>query len=171
MLDIVEYQDGEKGDLLRNDDIQQGFSPIDDQADCDKRAEREVLQKGEIKFIPFIPIEMFEMVHHRTLLEIAADGRIAQEGEDIVPFAITIGNGVISFAVIEFVMILVMGGRPCESGKTVEQGDPVVSKMIEKGRLPHRDVVMIMCNNGYRYGKVQAQYIQWPMKANIPLHK
>ena len=98
---------------------------------------------------------MLEVIHHRALLEIAADGRIAQQGEDIVPFAIAVGDGIVALAIVELVMIFVMRRRPGKCGKTVEQGDPIVGEMIQDGRPPYRDMIVVMGDDGNRYGEIK----------------
>ena len=46
VLDIVEHHDGEQGDLLRDDDIEQRFPPIQNQRDDDEQSEGKILEQG-----------------------------------------------------------------------------------------------------------------------------
>ena len=72
------------------------------------------------------------MIHHRALLEIAAYGRIGQQRENIVPFAIAIGDSIVTLAVVELVMILVVCRGPGKCRKAIEQGDPIVGEMVKE---------------------------------------
>ena len=64
-----------------------------------------------------------------------------------------------------------MGGCPGESGESIEQGDPVVGDMIQEIRFPHRHMIVIVCDDGYRYGKIKGEDIEGPVKTNFPLNK
>jgi hypothetical protein len=133
VLDIIEDHDDKEGYLLGDDDEENGFPPVQQEGDDDKKAEYPILGEGQVKFISFILIKAPEVVHDRTLLEIAADGRVGKEGQDVIGFAEAIGNGEISFAVIELVMIFIVCRRPGKGGESVEKGNPVIGYMVEEG--------------------------------------
>jgi hypothetical protein len=133
VLDIVKDHDDKECYLLGDDDKEKGFTPIQQEGDDDKEAEYQVLGEGQVEFISFILIKTAEMVHDRALLEIAADGRVGEEGQDIVCFAEAIGNGKISLPVIEFMMVFIMGRCPGKGGESVKQGNPVVRYVVEEG--------------------------------------
>jgi len=94
------------------------------------------------------------MIHDRALLEIAADGRVGKEGQEVVRFAESIGDGEVAGAVIEFMMVFIVGRGPGESGEPVEEGNPVVRDVIEEGRLPHGHVVVIVGYYGHGNGEI-----------------
>ena len=73
------------------------------------------------------------MKNQRVLLVVAADGRIGKQGERIVAFAEPMGNRIIPGAVVEFVMVFVVGGRPGKGRKTVKQGDPIIRDVVKDG--------------------------------------
>lgn len=111
------------------------------------------------------------MVHDRALLEIAADGGVGEEGKDIVGFAEPVGNGKVSFPVVELMVVLIVCGGPGKSRETVEQGDPIVRDVIEKGRFPHRHVIVVVGYYGHGNGHIQGQNEQRPVKTEFPLNK
>jgi hypothetical protein len=111
------------------------------------------------------------VVHDRALLEIAADGGVGEEGEDIVGFAEPVGNGEVSFPVVELMVVLIVRGRPGKSRESVKQGDPIVGDMIEKGRLPHRHMIVVVGYYGHGDGHIQGQNEQRPVKTEFPLNK
>ena len=154
VLDIIKDHDDKECHLLWDDDKEEGFPPVDQQSDNNKKAEYRVLDEGQVEFISFILVEAAEVVHDRALLEIAADGRIGKEGQNIIGFAEAIGDGEISFAVIELMMIFIVSRRPGNGGESVEQGNPVVRYMVEEGGLPHRHVVVIMGYHGHGNSQV-----------------
>jgi len=132
MLDIIEKHNDEQGHLLGSHYIEQGFAPIQDKGNDDQKAEGKILQEGQVKFIPFIFVQAFQVVHDRALLKIAADGRIGKKRQDIIGFAETVSDGKVSFPVVEFVMIFIVGGSPGESGESIEKSYPVVRDMVQQ---------------------------------------
>jgi hypothetical protein len=171
VLDIIEDHNNEECYLLGDDDKIERFAPVQDKGDDDKKAQGNVLNDGQDKFLSFVFIETPEMVHDRALLEIAADGRVGKEGKDVVGFAETVGNGEVSFPVVKLMVILIMGGGPGKSGKSIEQGNPIIRDMIEEGRFPHRHVVVVVGYYGYCNGHIQGQNEQRPVKTDFPLNK
>jgi hypothetical protein len=171
MLDIIEDHDDEEGYLLGNDDKKQGLAPVDDQCDDYEDAKGQVLDDGQPPFTSFIAIQALEMVHYGALLKIAADGRIGQQGKDIIGFAEAVGDGEVAFPIVKLMVILVVRGGPGEGREAVEQRDPVVGEMVEEGGLPHGHVVVIVGDNGYSDGQVKGQNEQGPVKTDAPLNK
>lgn len=120
---------------------------------------------------PLVLIEVAQMVHYRTLLEITADGRIGEQGKYIIGFTEPVGDGIVSLLVIELMMIFIMCGCPCEGGKAIKKGDPDVRKMIQEGRLPDRHMVVVVGYHRYSDGQVQGQYEQDDVESYMPLYK
>jgi hypothetical protein len=171
VLDIVEDHDNEEGYLLGDNDKIKGFAPVQDKGDDGEKAQDDVLNDRQVEFLSFILIEATEMVHDRALLEIAADGGVGEEGEDIVGFAEPVGNGEVSFPVVELMVVLIVRRGPGKGRESVEQGDPVVRDMIEKGRFPHRHVIVVVGYYGHGNGQIQGQNEQRPVKTDFPLNE
>ena len=72
------------------------------------------------------------MIHDRALLKIAADGRIGQQGKDVVSFAEPVRYGEVTFAIVKLMMVLVMRGCPGKCGESVKKGNPVIRDVIQK---------------------------------------
>jgi hypothetical protein len=111
------------------------------------------------------------MIHHGALLKIAADGRVAHERENIVPLAVTIGNGIIAVPVIEFMMVLIMRRSPGECREPIEQCYPYIRDVVQGGRFPHRHMVVIVGDNGDGDGEIEGQNIYGPVKTDFPLNE
>jgi hypothetical protein len=131
VLDIIKDHDDKEGYLLGDHDIEQGFAPVQAEGNDDEDPQGEILDQGQSEFFLICLSKAFEVVHYRALLEIAADGRVGKEGQDIIGFTEAIGDRIIAVLVIEFVMVLIVGGCPGEGGETVEKGYPVVGDMVQ----------------------------------------
>jgi len=171
VLDIIEDHDDEEGYLLGDDDKQQGLAPVDDQSDDDEDAKGQVLDDGQPPFTSFVAVQALEVVHHRALLKITADGRIGQQGKDIIGFTEAVGDGEVAFPIVKLMVIFVVRGGPGEGREAVEQRDPVVGDMVEEGRLPHGHVVVVVGDYGYGNGQIKRQNEQRPVKTGLPLHE
>ena len=114
---------------------------------------------------------MAQVNHNRALLKVAADGRIAEQRENIIAFAKAVGNSIVARTVIELVMILVMRRRPGKSREAVKERYPIIRDMVQQRRFPHRHMVMVVRNHGNNHSQVQCTEIKYIIESNAPLDK
>lgn len=67
-----------------------------------------------------------------------------------------------------FVMILVVGGDPAEHWKSIEDGQPIVGQLVEAGRFPDPNMIVVVSYGGNRDGQTEKGQIQEGMEGIPP---
>src|ERR1017187_9734222 len=147
MLNVVENQHGKESDLLRYDDEENRFFPVDDKSCRDPESEDRILAHEVPEESSVGSPLVLEIIADGFLLIVTADSRVSKQHEQVIMLREAIRDCVVAGAIIESVVVHVMRRYPREGGEAIKQREPIIGQRVHLFSAPDRDVIVVVSNH------------------------